>query len=468
MADLWRLSATQLTDGYRAGEFTPVDVLDACIARMAVCQSHTNAMVMVDKSGACLTAGASRLRWARGKALGPLDGVPVTLKDNLHAAGLPTTWGSRLLHGFVARRDELPVARLRAAGAVILGKTNLPEFAMQGYTDNLVTGTSRNPWNPALTPGGSSGGAAAAVACGCGPLALATDGGGSIRRPASHTGLVGFKPSIGCVPREGGLPEIFLEYEVAGGIGRSVQDVQHLMQALATPTPGLAQATATAARILYVPRFATHPVDPDIADLVAGAARHFAALGHAVEEADAFDLAEPVNAQWSVLSGAGLAWMLGEASAFAEFGLKPEQVANIDHCTQATQDALRDGLAAEAAGLFELLYATRTLKQRLDALFEKHDFLLTPATAALPWPAQESHPELIDGRSVGPRGHAIFTAFANAAGLPAIALPCGFVRGLPTGFQLVGRPGADAQVLAMALQYEQAYPWADHWPQLPA
>ncbi|MBI2768135.1 MAG: amidase [Burkholderiales bacterium] len=467
MAELWQLDAAALAEGYRSGAFTPVEALDACLARVAQCQPHLNAMAHVDRTGARQAAGASRLRWASGKPLGPLDGVPISLKDNLHAGGLPTGWGSQLLHGFVARKDELPVARLRAAGAVIFGKTTLPEFAMQGYTGNLATGITRNPWNTALTPGGSSGGAAASVAAGCGPLALATDGGGSIRRPASHCGVVGFKPSAGLVPREGGLPEIFLDYETAGAIGRTVGDVQHVMQVLAGPSPGLAVVPAAPARILFAPRFATHPVDAGIAAQVAGVARRFEALGHGVEEAQAFDLSEPLNALWSTLSCAGLAWMMGEADHFPEFGLEAGQVPDITQCTQAVQDNLRDGLAGEAAALFELLACVQALNRRLQAVFANHDFILTPAAAALPWAADQPHPVAIAGQVVGPRGHAVYTAFANAAGLPAIALPAGMLRGLPAGFQLVGRPGADAQVLAMALQYEQAHPWAGTWPELP-
>src|SRR5439155_13553145 len=143
-----------------------------------------------------------------------------------------TRWGSAALAGLVAERDELPVARLREAGAVIFGKTNVPEFTMQGYTDNPVFGATGNPWNPALTPGGSSGGAVALVAAGGCPVALATDGGGSIRRPASHTNLVGFKPSRARVPRGGGLPPIFLDFEVAGPIARCVDDVRALMRVI--------------------------------------------------------------------------------------------------------------------------------------------------------------------------------------------------------------------------------------------
>lgn len=468
MAELWQFDAAALSEGYRTKAFTPVDALEACLARVATCQPHLNAMAHIDGAGARHAADASRQRWADAQPLGPLDGVPVSLKDNLHAGGLPTGWGSRLLRGFVASQDELPVARLRAAGMVIFGKTTLPEFAMQGYTGNLATGITRNPWNTALTPGGSSGGAAASVAAGCGPLALATDGGGSIRRPASHCGVVGFKPSAGLVPRAGGLPEIFLGHETVGAIGRTVRDVQHVVQVLAAPANRLAALDAAPARILFAPRFAAHPVDAGIAGQMADVARRFEALGHRVDEAQGFDLSEPLNAMWSLLSCTGLAWMMGEAAHLPEFGLEPGQQPDMAQCTQAIQNNLRDGLAAEATALFKLLACMQTLNHRLHALFSTCDFILTPAAAALPWTAEETHPTVIAGQTVGPRGHAVYTAFANAAGLPAIALPAGMLLGLPAGFQLVGRPGADAQLLALALQYEQAHPWASAWPALPA
>jgi aspartyl-tRNA(Asn)/glutamyl-tRNA(Gln) amidotransferase subunit A len=190
-------------------------------------------------------------------------------------------------------------------------------------------------------------------------------------------------------------------------------------------------------------------------------------MGHAIDEASRFDLAEPLNAQWGVLPASGLAWMMGDADRFPEFGLGAGELPDIVQCTPAIQQLLEQGLAAEGAELFELLATIQDLKRRLQPPFAAHDFLLTPATAALPWPADQTHPVQIDGRSVGPRGHAVFSALANAAGLPAIALPCGFVGGLPTGLQLVGRPGADAALLALAHQYEDAHPWADHWPPLP-
>lgn len=464
---LWQLGAAQLADGYRRRAFTPPEALRACLNRAAHCQPTFNAMVWVDADGAQLAAEASQQRWAQGQPLGSLDGVPVTLKDNLHAAGLPTRWGSHLLQGFVALRDELPVARLRAAGTVLFGKTSLPEFAMQGYTSSALSGITRNPWDNALTPGGSSGGAAAAVAAGCGPLAVATDGGGSIRRPASHCGLVGFKPSAGLVPRSGGLPDIFLDYEVVGGMGRSVRDVADLVSVLAATRLDAPMDTPFARpsglRILFVPQFASHPVDAGIAAQVKKAALQFEALGHHVEEAASFRLAEAVNTQWPLLSTAGLAWMLANASDWPEFGLLPGQSPQLMLCGEAAHASLRTGQEAGATGLFGLLAAVQTLKQQLAQVFERHDLILTPATAALPWPAAQTHPATIDGQAVGPRGHAVFTAFANAAGLPAIALPCGAVQGLPTGFQLVARSGADSLLLALALQYEQAHPWASLW-----
>ena len=202
------------------------------------------------------------------------------------------------LEGLVADHDEIPVARLREAGAVIFAKTNVPEFTMQGYTDNPVFGATGNPWGPALTPGGSSGGAVALVASGGCPIALGTDGGGSIRRPASHTNLVGFKPGRGCVPRGEGLPPIFLDYEVAGPMTRCVDDAAAVLQVIGKGMQGGGSQPARPARILYIPRFAEHPVDPQIAGLTEAASRQLAALGHEVDTAGRLDIFEAVNSRW--------------------------------------------------------------------------------------------------------------------------------------------------------------------------
>lgn len=458
---LWQLTATQLAAGFREGAFTPVQTLEACLARSAEVNPRLNALVALDTEGATHAAEQSSARWRAGRALGPLDGVPVTIKDNLHVRGLPTHWGSRALAGLVAERDELPVAKLREAGAVIFGKTNVPEFTMQGYTGNPVFGATGNPWDPALTPGGSSGGAVALVAAGGCPIALATDGGGSIRRPASHTNLVGLKPSRGRVPRGGGLPPIFLDFEVAGPLARCVDDVAAMMEVIGRggvqPVPAVSTVPA---RILYIPRFGDHPVDPAIAALTEAAACQLAALGHEVTTADRFDTAQAVNDRWPLLSQVGLAWLVAHPQALSS--TRAFDPASFGPVMQANAQAGRD---ASALALFDLLFEAERLRTALASLFERHDFLLTPAAAALPWAAGETHPPRIDGREVGPRGHAVFAGFVNAAGLPAIALPCGFAQGLPVGLQLVAREGGDDALLALARAFERAHPW-QRFPEL--
>jgi len=353
------------------------------------------------------------------------------------------------------------VARLLAGGAVLLGKTNVPEFTSQGYTGNPLFGSTGNPWNPALTPGGSSGGAVAAVAAGIGPVALGTDGGGSIRRPASHAGVAGLKPTPGRIPRCDGLPQILLDFEVIGPVARTVGDLITVTAALSDPDPrdpaslrlpGFTPTPATTKRVLFVPRFPGHPVDPEIAASVADAANLLAELGHDVREGPPpFDVAE-VAAIQACVSQSGLAWLMRTHKGAAP-GMP------------ALQALAASGSELPAHALFEALDGTLRLRQAMSVFFETTDLILTPAAAALPWQRAESHPPTIDGQDVGPRGHAVFTAFANSAGLPGLALPTGFSQaGMPIGLQLVGASGTDAALLAVGLQYEQARPWADAWP----
>lgn len=463
MPALHRLPAVELARSYAARTASPVDVLDACLAQLDRVNPQLNAVIAQDRGGAHAAAEASARRWAAGTPASALDGVPFSVKDNIAVAGLPTTWGSALYRDFVPPVDELPVARLRQAGLVLLGKTNVPELTLQGYTDNALFGPTRNPWDVRLTPGGSSGGAVAAVAAGIGPLALGTDGGGSTRRPASHAGLVGLKPSPGRVPRCDGLPAILLDFEVIGPIARTVADVAALTGLLSAADPRDPPSLALPAwdvpaviprqRIRFVPRFGSHPVDPEIAASVAAAARALAALGHAVEEAEApFDI-EAVATIQATVGQAGLAWLM------RDLGGTPT--------LPALQEMAASGAAMPAATLFGVLEAIAALRRTMAVRFAGCDLLLTPSAAALPWPATESHPPAIAGQAVGPRGHAVFTAFANIAGLPGISLPCApSAAGLPIGFQLVGPRGADATLLAVAAAYEAACPWADRWPSL--
>ncbi|MCR0982947.1 amidase [Roseomonas populi] len=460
------ITAEGLVRFYRRHILSPLEVTQAVLARAERLNPALNAVVTLDSAGALEAARASEARWAAGCPLGPLDGVPLTVKDNIPVAGLRCSWGSATHRDFIPARDELPVARLRAAGAVILGKTNVPEFTLEGYTSNALFGPTHNPWNTDLTPGGSSGGAVAAVAAGLGPLAIGTDGGGSIRRPASHTGLVGMKPTPGRVPRADGLPPILLDLEVIGPIARTLGDAAILLSVMAAPDPVRDPASRglppflppdemPRLRIRYVPYFPGHPVDPGIAASVATAARGLAALGHEVEEGPPpFDV-ETVLPLFGAIGGAGLAWLLSTLP-----GNPDPRSPNLLAMAQA-------GRAMPAGALMAALDGMAAFRRQIAGfLTTECDAILTPSAAALPWSAGESHPPVIDGQPVGPRGHAVFTNFANLGGLPALALPCDPVGGLPCGFQLVGPPGSDAVLMAVGAEYEAAHPWADRWPPL--
>ena len=443
--NLWELSAADLAAGYAGGTFSPRDALESVLARIEAVNPKLNAIVTFDIDGARAAADASTARWRANHARGAFDGVPLTVKDNIPVRGMRATWGSRIYADWVPEKDELPVAKLREGGAVIVGKTNCPEFTLQGYTDNLVFGVTRNPWDLALTPGGSSGGAVAAVAAGLGPVAVGTDGGGSIRRPAAHTGLVGFKPSRDAVARSDGFPVILLDCEVIGPIARTVADTRALFHALA----GLDAAPSPAPRplrIRYVRQFGGSPVDPEIAASVDRAAKHLAELGHSVEEGEApFDI-DALNRAWPVISQVGLAWLLKD---YAD---------RLNEISPPMQDLARAGAALSATAYYAAVDVITQLRQTLHAFFARIDLIMTPSIAALSWPAAEPFPPTIAGQSVGPRGHAVFTAFANMAACPAISLPCGLSRsGLPIGFQLVGAIGQDETILAAAAQYEERH-----------
>ena len=202
----WQLDATSLSALLDAREITPLQLLEQSLARLDALEPVLNAFTHVDRDGALAAARAATARQASGTRLSPLDGIPVSVKDNIFVAGMPARWGSLLFRDHVPDRDDICVERLRAAGAVIIGKTTTPEFALLGRTDSRLSGVTRSPWDPALTPGGSSGGAVASVAAGVTPLAIGTDMGGSTRLPASYTGLVGMRPSTGRLPRRFGFP----------------------------------------------------------------------------------------------------------------------------------------------------------------------------------------------------------------------------------------------------------------------
>ena len=449
---LWRRGVAELAADFRAGRADPVDALNACLDRIARLDPALNTMVAIDAEGARAAARDSAARLRAGAPLSALDGVPMTIKDNLLMRGLPATWGSRAYADFRPEEDEAPVAKLRAAGAVLVGKTNVPELTLEGYTANLLHGTTRNPWDPALTPGGSSGGGAAGVAAGLVPAALGTDGGGSIRRPASHTGLVGFKPSSGRVARAGGFPETLHDFETVGTLTRTVADAILLDAVLSDAAPR-ATPVPRALHVLYVPRFGDAPLDPEVATVCDAAARRLAAEGHAVEIGPVFFDRAAVDEIWRVVGRAGAARVarLTGGRLTAEGGPTIRAMA-------------AEGAAISGADYADALAALAVFRRQMARAFERCDLIFLPSAAALPWRAEEAYPPVIDGREVGPRGHAIYTGWVNAAGLPALALPLGLSSGsLPIGGQFVGRHGADLDLLAFGAGFEAAH-LASPWP----
>ncbi len=465
MTEIWQKGVAALATGFRAGDFDPVEALEVFLSRIGRIDPRLNSIVTLDAAGARRAAAESAARWKAGTPLSALDGVPLTIKDNLLVAGLRATWGSRAFADYVPEVDELPVERLRQAGAVIVGKTNVPELTLEGYTSNRLFGTTGNPWDPALTPGGSSGGAVASVAAGLVPAAVGTDGGGSIRRPASHTGLVGFKPSIGRFPRSGGFPETLHDCEVVGTLTRSVADAMVLDGVLAGPDirdprsalrEGSLAPDPTRLRILYVPRFGDAPLDPEIAAATDAAAHALAGAGHAVETGDIFFDRVPIDEAWRVIGRSGV------TRAFRLPGSRLAQESG-----SSIQAMAKEGEGLSAADYVEALSTVMGFRRHIATLFGRVDLIVTPSAAALPWPAAEAFPPEIDGKPVGPRGHAIYTGWVNVAGNPGLALPLGFSRsGLPIGGQFIGRFGSDAGLLAFGQFFEDLRGQAWTWPAL--
>jgi aspartyl-tRNA(Asn)/glutamyl-tRNA(Gln) amidotransferase subunit A len=462
--ELYRLPVRELGRRLRDGTLTASQLLEHYLSRIADLNAALNAFTVVDSEGARKAASESDHRLQSGHARSPLEGIPVAIKDNILVQGQRAVWGTRLFENHVADHDELPITLLRAGGAVLIGKTNVPEFTLRGFTGNPVFGVTGNAWNPALTPGGSSGGSAAAVAAGLVPLSLGTDGGGSIRRPSGYNGLVGLKPTLSRIPRAGGFPQILYDCEIVGPIGRTTDDVRLMLSVLAKPDRRDQRSRGFAAigtettplrplKILFVERFEEAPVDPDIVRSCREAAERLKALGHDVSAGPMPFSTARIIGEWSKLGNVGLSMLAQHHPDFFE-RVSP------DFADQARAGAEISG--GEYLQLLEMLFAFRV---EVGAAFNNVDIIMTPTAAANPWPKAQAFPSIIDGQNVGPRGHAVFTNWVNASGHPSIALPASQTPdGMPIGFQLVGDFGVDDLLLNLAAQYEAAHPWAQRWP----
>jgi len=466
----WQLSVTELSALMARKALSPVELLEMYLARIDRLNPVLNAIVAFDIEGARAAAQASEQRMMSGTRLGVLDGIPATIKDNLFAKGLPATWGSRLFEGFMPADDDRVVSSLRAAGAVIVGKTNTPELALAAHTDNLLFGKTRNPWDTALTPGGSSGGAVAAIAAGLAPIAIGTDAGGSIRRPAGYTGIVGLRPSTGRIPRRHGFPALANDFQVIGPAARTVAELYEVFRTVAQPEaadraslafgdrplpPALQPGTLRRLRIRYVSGIGSEPVDPQVRAALARAAQQIAALGHEVVEGLVpFDI-DQVDAIRGVLSGAAVARVVEKHADWRE------------KVGEAILDWGTKGLRLTATDYVNALDSLQALRARATSEFETFDILLTATSTAMPWPVEHPFPKEIDGRPAAARGSGLFSGYVNAAGLPAISVPVEpSSAGLPIGMQLVGAFGDDLSVLQLARQFEDAHPWAHRWPSI--
>lgn len=471
--EVWRMPATDLLAGIRAQEISPVEVTEAVLDRMDRLDPVLHAFCEPTREAARAKAAEVAERIAHHEPVGLLAGVPIAIDDLISVRGVRTAMGSPIYRNFVPAEDDIVVERVKAADAVLLGKTTVPEFGYSGAGHSPVSPAARNPWNIATTPGGSSGGSGAAVAAGIGPVALGTDGGGSVRVPASHCGIFGFKPSMGRVPlypaaRDERYPGAS-SWESLGHIGpltRTVADAALVMSVAAGPDPrdrlslpagDVDWATAVEGgirglRVAFSPDLGYLDVDPAVRELTARAAEVFETdLGCTLEEAHP-GWEDPIRAFWGVVVSdtdlAGLRAVLGTHGA----EMSPNVV-----------DLLSRPWTAEE--LTSARMARKAVNNKMWRFMADYDLLVTPTLAVPPFALYTQGPEIIDEHVVAPTAWLGFSFPINLTGQPAATVPAGFTRdGLPVGLQIVGRHLADADVLRASAAFEAAAPWAGFWP----
>jgi aspartyl-tRNA(Asn)/glutamyl-tRNA(Gln) amidotransferase subunit A len=462
MTQLPHLTAAELIAGYRERTLSPVEVTRAVLERIDRLNPKLNAFVTVTPELALTQARAAEQAYRTGDA-GPLAGVPISIKDLTPTKGIRTSRGALYSADWVPDYDAPFVERVYAAGAVMLGKTNTPELGWKGETTNRVFGSTHNPWRYGLTPGGSSGGAAAAVAFGLGPLAQGSDGAGSIRIPASFSGIFGHKPSFGLVPQY--PPSAVGDVSHMGPMTRTVTDSALLLNITAGAdardrfswSSGIDYVEALKAplhklKIAYSRDLGVPIVEPEVATLIDDAVTAFVDMGHEIVEAT-----PPVNDPYAIN---GLLWAAGMAGAFkdnlAELrdSFDPGRLAMIDW----VQDKTAVEIAAAQVGRNAYVDAMR-------AFMQDYDLLLTPTLPCTAFPVGFDAPETVNGQVLKDLSWTPYTYPFNLTGQPAASVPAGFTpAGLPVGLQIVGKFHDDVSVLRAALAFETARPWRDVWP----
>lgn len=462
--------AFEVTQGVRSRELSPVRVVEEAIERVERFNPILNAFVSLRFAGALSDARTLEQRIASGEDAGRLSGVLIGVKDLDDVEGLPTTYGSVPFKDNVARMDSVHIARLRAAGAIVMGKTNTPEFGSTGFTRNLLFGVTRSPWDTKLTPGGSSGGSAAAVVSGMVPLATGTDRGGSIRIPAAYSGCFGMKPSFGRIPR-GPLEMLqWTDTESIGSICVSVRDFALYLDCAAgydacdpdsLPAPGVSyveilERPPGPLKIAWAPSFGGARSDPDVLVVCTKAAQVFEEAGNEVEEAE-FDVPD-VARDWQAIAGF-------ERYAQLYQVLEPHR----ENVNRAFLAGVEAGGKVTAARYGEAQRVRSVLNDTLAGVFERFDLLLAPTTATTAFDAGGRLPESIAGIPVDdPLEVTPFTYPFNLSGHPAASIPAGLTEaGLPAGLQVIGPRHRDDLVLQACHLYERARPWRQLWPEEP-
>jgi len=465
--DLCYLPATEMAKAIRARKLSPVEITRALLERIQAVNPKLNAYCTLTQDLALDRAkAAEKAVMRKRKDLGPLHGVPFSVKDLVFTKGVRTMRGSRMYEKFVPAENAPTVERLLAAGGVMLGATTTPEFGWKGVTDSPVTGVTRNPWDLTRTPGGSSGGAAAQVAAGLGPLAIGTDGGGSIRIPAGFAGIFGHKPSYGRVPQFPLSPFYHLSH--AGPMTRTVADAALMLSVMAGKDErdrfslegdpddyvGLLKRGVKGKRVAWSPDLGYAKVDPQVAEISAKAAKVFKTLGCKLEEVNP-GFGNPAE-MFSTFWFSGVAGMLKDALPQWEAKLDPGLV-----------DQVKRGLALSAGDYVKAQIARHAYYDKVRVFFQTYDLLLTPTLAVLPFRTGVNHPE----QGVKPQADWMdWTPFSypfNLTHLPAATVPAGFSKeGLPVGLQIVGRRFADLTVLQAAAAFEKACPWAGRRPEV--
>jgi amidase len=466
--DLCFTPATELVRLYRGRKTSPLEVMQAVLARIDAVNPQVNAYVTVAREAALAAARRATAALRRRASLPALHGVPVSIKDLTATKGIRTTWGSKIFEHHVPAEDALTVARLKASGAIVVGKTNTPEFGAGGNTFNAVFGATRNPWNLALTCGGSSGGAAVALATGMGPLAQGSDLGGSLRTPAAFCGVVGFRTTPGLVPvypRELAWDSL----SVSGPMARTVSDVALMLSVMAGPDDraplsydvntdafraAVKRPSVRGWRVAWTPDLGgLIPVEPEVAQVAAGATRVFRSLGARVTTAS------PSFAELNdiVLGTRGLSMAALHGDRLAEWreAMQKGLVWNIEQ-----------GIALTARDIGRAEKLRSVLWERVRRFMERYELLVLPTVAGKPFPVEQPYPTELQGKRLENYTQWFFLTYAlSVTGLPVISVPAGFTRdGLPVGIQIVGRRRQEASVLRAAAAFEAAAPWADHIP----